>query len=455
MGLEGCVKAAKEYLKVAQSHVEQFARFVESWESAQKQSAGSQHSNGHTTSTPQTDDATTTGGSPQSSHDSSTIVGRSDAPDPDSQADRIEEVNQILSDVSNNTHIFKDQHLVSPTSTRSPKRDKIVLGAKDQNRPLRPKSDLVMKTTQRSSKEDLQNFVRRNRRSRLRGENEPWSALAPQETTQPPQRSQHSRPKRPSDDGNADADSASEHALSWSTQHSPSTPSQHRNLPRYRVEETSLEFVETERLDSFSAKFGETCPSMHLPLTTTPLGETTDHQLQGNLFEDFQFPTSNDDVESYDNIMDAEFNLDFDYNQEMIQGLDDPFVSPLMTSHTSTPSELMLSFNQDPLAYLPTEETAFRTPYQGPIFNSNMNNGSVSSNTYFRTPSSSLRTPSLGSTPSSSMSQGAAPITPRDLVCTPTRKPSGQWQRGGSFGNQDKALGYVNNWPLEGLDSVM
>jgi len=449
MGLEGCVKAAKEYLKVAQSHVEQFARFVESWESAQKQSAGSQHANGHTTSTPQTDDVTTTGGSPQSSHDSSTIVGRSDVFDSDWQADRIEEVNQILSDLSKNTHIFKDQSPVSPTSTTSPKR-KIVLGTKDQNMPLRPKSDRDIKTIHRSSKEDIQNPVPRNRRLRLRGENEPWPVLAPQEIIQHPQRSQTPRPKKQFDDGNADADSASEHALSWSTQHSPSTPS-HRNLPRYRVEETSPGFVETKRLDSFSAKFGETCPSMHLPPTTTPLGETTNHQLQDNLFEGFQFPAS----ENYDNIMDAEFNLDFDFNQEMIQGLDDPFVSPLITSHTSTPSELMLGFNQDPLAYLPIEEAAFRTPHQGPIFNSDMNNGSVSSNAYFQTPSSSLRTPSLGSTPSSSMSQGVAPITPRDLVCTPSRKPCEQWQGGGNFAKQDKALGYVNNWSFEDLDSVM
>jgi hypothetical protein len=453
MGLESCVKAAKEYLRLAQSHVEQFAHFVESWESAQKHSAGSPYSNGPA-STPDSGGFTMTGGSPHSSHSSSTIVGRGDIVDSDSQADRTDEVNNFLSDLGRGTYVYKDQNLVSPTSAISIKSDKIALGTKDHNRPLRPKSNLVFKAIHQSSGEKIQVSVAKSRRLRLRGENEPWSALAPRETSQHPRRTQTSTYKK-SDDENLNRRNShsktSEHTLLSHIDDSPVTPSRRSNPPISIVEDVFPKFSGIEFLGSFNDNFEQPCSSMHLPMaTTTTTAESTNSHHQGDSFEGLKF---SDDVDDHDNKI--EFNPGFGFNQDVIQGFDDPFISPLITSYPSIPFELILDFNQAPLAQLPTVEAAVRTPHQGPILNSNGNSGSLSGDACIRTVFSSLRTPSFGSTPLSSMSQGDVPITPQDPGCTPTRKSSGRWQRIGMFGSEDQALEFANNWLFEDLDSVM
>src|SRR5450756_904926 len=110
------------------------------------------------------------GGSPQSSKGSSTNVD--DIFAFDSNANQTLEVNKFLSDLGKNTYIYKDQELV--TSTKLTSRAKTTLAPKDSSRPLRPKSDLIGKTTPCSPNRTAPRPAIREWRPSLREENQPW-----------------------------------------------------------------------------------------------------------------------------------------------------------------------------------------------------------------------------------------------------------------------------------------
>ncbi|KAE9371669.1 hypothetical protein N431DRAFT_559133 [Stipitochalara longipes BDJ] len=195
LGLDGCVQAAKEYLKVAQSHVEEFARFVETWEASQKQSIRSQYVE-EDAKVSEADSGTTTSRSPQSSKSSSTI--EEDISHFDLHPNRTQAVHNDLSDPEKSTCINEHPDIVFSTSIKSAARHQAMLAPKDRNRPLPPKYDVSETTTPRSPKRQAPRPATKGWKPSLRGENEPWVATAPPKASQLPQRS---RPSRPSERG--------------------------------------------------------------------------------------------------------------------------------------------------------------------------------------------------------------------------------------------------------------
>jgi len=191
LGLDGRIQSAKEYIKVARDHVEEFARFVEIWESSQKQSNRSQCVEEDATVS-NFDGNTTTGGSPQSSKSSSTI--EEDISDFSMHANRTQSFRNRLSDSRESAYIKGNQDIVLSTSTKSAAHRQTMLTAKDSNRPLRPKYDLFQKTTPHSPKKPAGRPTTKGWRPSLMGENEPWIVTAPAEAPQSPQRTRTSRP---------------------------------------------------------------------------------------------------------------------------------------------------------------------------------------------------------------------------------------------------------------------
>lgn len=123
---EGCVQAAKEYLKVARSHVEEFARFVEAWESAQKLSTGIQLCDAK---------ASISEVASRSSQSS-----KASSPARNTFGEGTEHIHDFLSNLSKNSYIYNDPILVSRASVQSTDRGKRTLVSKDRNRALRPNS---------------------------------------------------------------------------------------------------------------------------------------------------------------------------------------------------------------------------------------------------------------------------------------------------------------------------
>jgi hypothetical protein len=453
---ERCIKAAREYLKVAQSHVEEFARFVDSWDSAQKHSAGSQSPN-ERDGIQQAESLTPSDGSPQSSNSSATFVTAGDISESYSCASQTKEVNKFVAGHQKNTYIFKDQDLVSPipkTSTR----EKTALGTRNQNRRLRQKSDIVNKPVHSLPEKEAQNLIRRSRRSKVTGENEPWLAFAPEGTSQDPRRSQTARPQKPIDEEFFDQHGRriSEQKMPWSTDFSAVTPSKRSNFPSSIVEDVFPEFRATNLLSSFNAGFVQAFPSMHFPVATSrPLGEVTNHRELSKPFEGVQFPAANENIEAYDNVMESQFHLGLGFDQEIQQDSDDPFVSSLTASAAPSMGFREATFNH---TLGPSDFTGQslwpKTPQRSSAFNPNMSYGSSFSEMTFRTTSDVLGIPSLGSTPLSSFSQGAAPVTPQDSAYTPTRKTSGQWQRLRNFHSPGIAQENLKDWSFEDLDII-
>jgi hypothetical protein len=404
LGIEGCVQAAREYLKVAQNHVEEFARFVEVWESSQKQPTGSRFLYDDA-NVSEADGHAMTGESPQSSKSSSTIA--EDIFDSDSHEYRTSEVHKFLSDLGKNTYIYKDQNIVSPTSMRSTDREKAMVAPKDRNRPLRPKSNLTQKATPRSPKTKASSPAVKGWRPSLKGENRPWVASAALATSEPPRQTRASAlPKQ--------LDETSDQQKQ----------SKNSNPSRSTVEEV------------FPEDGGIQSPGVHFPIDSNiVLNPNSNTEDQGQRFEDFKFHASNGTFEMYGNAIGSGFNCGPYPEQGITHGLDDPFVSSLMTSQSSLIASDPL-FTEGLSEYVPTAWGSAGTP-QTFISNGNMNFTSFE-DLFSETPSNSLDIPSLSSTPWSFISQSAATL--QNMASTPSRKPSGQYESILGFGDQEKEL---------------
>jgi hypothetical protein len=405
LGVEGCVQVAREYLKVAQSHVEKFARFVEAWESSQKQSTASRFPY-NDANISEVDGHAMTGGSPQSSKSSSTIA--EDIFDSGSHEYRTGELHKFLSDLGKNTYICKDQNLVSLTSMRSTDREKAMLVSKDRNRSLRPKSSLTQKATSRSPKTNAPSTAIKGWRPSLKGENRPWVASAALDTSEPPRQTRAS------------------------------------GLPK-QLDETSDQQKQSKKSNPSSSTIEEVFPEdggIQLPsvdflidsnIVLNPNSNTED---RGQPFEDFQFHASKELFEMYGNAMGSGFNFGLCPEQGITHGLDDPFISSLMTSQSSLiASEPLLT--EVLSEYVPTAWGSAGTPLQAPMSDRNMNFNAFE-DMLIETPSNSLDIPSLSSTPWSFMSQSTA--IPQNMTSTPSRKPSGQYESILGFWDQEKEL---------------
>ncbi|PMD16589.1 hypothetical protein NA56DRAFT_649448 [Hyaloscypha hepaticicola] len=174
LGVEDCVQTAKEYLKVAQSHVEKFASFIDAWESSKKASDGNGSSNDDINIL-KADSRTMTRGSSQQSERS--LFNEETLYSYNPHANEPDEVKMGLSDLGQKTYIYRDQAIIPPTSTKSTNGKKTMLVPKDRNRFLCPKSDLVEKVTWHPAKEKAPSSEMERWRPSLTGENESRAAF--------------------------------------------------------------------------------------------------------------------------------------------------------------------------------------------------------------------------------------------------------------------------------------
>ena len=419
--VEGCVQAAREYLKLAQSHVQEFTRFVEAWESSQKQFSESQSPDTAVTIS-ETRSFTMPGGSPQISKSSSTNAD--DIFAFDSNTNQTQEIHKFLSDLGTNTYIYKDQELVPPTSMNSTGRAKTTLAPKDSNRPLRPKSDPIEKTAPRMPKRNSPRPAIRGWRPSLRGENEPWVACAPLDASELPQQTRTSSLPEGTFIQRKFQSKTSGQTLS--TGYSPSTLSKSSNHSSFTIEET------------FPRSGGADPPSMLVPIESISFGHKSSTQCAGQPSEGFQLQALNENFDLYGNAMGSGFNFALCFDQELPQDLDDPFVSSFMTGHSSFIASEPL-FVEAPSEYVPTAREATREHPQAQGSISNMHIDSFLKDICLQTPPQSI-VPSLDIAPWSITSQDMALLTPQGAQYTPTRRVSGRLMGSSMFEGQNKEL---------------
>jgi hypothetical protein len=208
---------------------------------------------------------------------------------------------------------------------------------------------------------------------------------------------------------------------------------------------------------SFNTNICRTGPSKHLSLPITdPFSKVMSRQDLAQPIESFQHAAADTNTETYDSIRESQFHLGLAFDQELHQDSNDPFVSsltvpaaPTMGLNEATSNPLIAPSGPN------SHSTRQNSTQQSSIFNSNLTYQLPSNKISFQTPSSSLRILSLGSTPISSVSRGAVPVTPQDLAYTPTRKHSEQWQRLGTFRSPDKAHEIAEDWSFEDLDAML
>jgi len=174
---------------VAQSHVEEFARFVEAWESSQKQSTRSKYAK-EDVKVQEAESSNKTSGSPQSFHSYSTI--EEDIPDLTLHTNRTQIVDNYVSDFGKGTSAKENQDTVCSASIKSAAHRQAILAPKDRNRALRQNYDLCKKTAPPSTKRQAPKPVKKLWTAKLKGENEPWVAIAPSKA--PPQENRTSSP---------------------------------------------------------------------------------------------------------------------------------------------------------------------------------------------------------------------------------------------------------------------
>jgi hypothetical protein len=390
VGFEGCVQAAKEYLRFAQSHVQEFARFVETWESLQKHLSESQSLDTDATVS-ELSGFSMMGGSPPSSKSSSTIVEDNFTPNPN--AIQTQDVKKFQSAFDQHINVYKDQELVAPTSVKSTIREKTMLSPQDRNKSLRPKFDLIKKTIIRSPKPKTSSPVLTKWRSSLKGENEPWVAFAPLGNSYYPRQSWTPSPPEELDRGVDQQTQLRnfEDTLPHFASSSPCTRSKTINKSTFTMEKELLNFEGTESL------------SMDFPIEdiTFPDQESNLQYLR-RPHENFRFDALSENHELYDHTMGSKFNWGLCFDQGMPQSVVDPSGSSMMASQS------LLS------------------PSQAQCPNSGVEDSSFNKDIYLQTVPSN-RTLSLDATPWSMISQDTALLTRQPLLHTSTRKSPGNW----------------------------
>jgi hypothetical protein len=430
LGVEGYVKTAKEYLRVAQSHVEEFARFIEALESSQKASTRNRSSSDDV-SILEGYSRTMTRGSSQQSKGS--LFNEENIYSSNPYANETDEVKKGLSDLGQKTYMDKDQAIIPPTSIKSTNGEKRMLILKDRNRILHPKSDLVEKSTWPPAREKAPRSEMKRWRPSLTGENEPWAAFTPLDTPQFPRNPRKSNSPEHLDEKlvqQKQRPKAPEEIRPESTEYSPSTRSRNSDRSFSTLEKI---FPKLSRGES---------PGMYFAIGNNLLpeqGSTT--QRQGQMFQDFQlFDALDDDFEMYGHAMGSGFDLAPSIDQQIPQKRDDPFVLSVQDSEsllTQTASE-----------YIPAGDATIYTP-QTHLPSSNMHKGNFINEECFQSPPKSTGH-SSDAAPWTIISRDTASLALQSSPYTPTSRRPQQLMELGMLEGQNKVLGI--DWSLQDFD---
>jgi len=422
LGVEDCVQMAKEYLKVAQSHVEEFARFIEAWESFKKASSRNRSSNA-AVNILEADSRSMTRGSSQQSERS--LFNEETLYSSNPHVNETDEVRKGLSDLGQKTYIYRDQAIIPPTSIKSTNGKETMLLLKDRNRSLRPKSGLVEKAISHPAKGKAPSSEMKGWGPSLTGENEPWAAFTPLHNPPFPRQSRKSNSPKHLDE--------------------KSEQRKHRPIAPEEIHPDSSEYCPSTRSENSDQSFstlekrcpkvgGGESPRMYFAIGSNLLPDRRlATQQPGQIFQDFQlFDALDDDFEMYGNAMGSGFDFAFSLDQQIPQELDDPFVSSVQGSEslvTQTASE-----------YIPaTWDAATYTP-QVHLPSSNMHNSIFINEACLQTPPNSTRQ-NLDSAPWTSISQDTAPLALQSSPYTPTRRGPEQLTELGMLEGQNKVLG--------------
>lgn len=398
------MQTAKEYLKVAQSHVEKFASFIDAWESSKKASDGNGSSNDDINIL-KADSRTMTRGSSQQSERS--LFNEETLYSYNPHANEPDEVKMGLSDLGQKTYIYRDQAIIPPTSTKSTNGEKTMLVPKDRNRFLCPKSDLVEKVTWHPAKEKAPSSEMERWRPSLTGENESWAAFIPLDIPQFPRQT-------------------------WIS-NSP----QYCSSIRSRNSDESFSTLELPKVN------GSESPRMHFAIGNNllpNLNSITQQPVQ--TFKDFQlFDALDDDFEMYGTAMGSGFDFAHSFDQRIPQELENPFEPSVQGSEsllTQTASEYT------PVAW----DATVYTP-QVHLPSSNIHNSIFINEECFQSPQKSTGQ-SSDAAPWSNCSQDTAPLALQSSPYTPTRGGSEKLMEIGMLEGQNKVLGI--DWSFQDFD---
>jgi hypothetical protein len=416
------VQTAKEYFKVAQSHVEEFTRFIEAWESSKKAPRRNRSSNA-AVNILEADSRSMTRGSSQQSERS--LFSEETLYSSNPHANETYEVTKGLLDLGQKTYIHRVQAIIPPTSIKSTNGKKTRLLLKDRNRSLRPKSGLVEKAILHPARERAPSSEMMGWRPSLTGENEPWAAFTPLDNRQFPRQIRKSNlPKRLDDklDQRKYWPKAPEERHPESTEYCPSTRSRSSDLSFSTPEKRYPKVGESESQRMDFAIGNNLHPNLE---------STTQQPVQ--TFQDFQlFDALDDDFEMYGNAMGSGFDFAFSLDQQIPQELDDPFVSSVQGSEslvTQTASE-----------YIPATWDAVTYTPQVHLASSNMHNSIFINEECLQSPPNNSGQ-NLDATPWTSIPQDTAPLALQSSLHTPTRRGPEQLMELGVLEGQDKVLG--------------
>jgi hypothetical protein len=416
------VQTTKENLKVAQSQVEEFARFIEAWESSKKASSRNRSSNPVVDILEAHSRSVTRGSSQQSER---SLFNEETLYSSNPHVNETDEVRKGLSDLGQKTYIYRDQAIIPPTSIKSTNGKEKMLLLKDRNRSLRPKSGLVEKGILHPAKGKAPSSEMKGWRPSLTGENEPWAAFTPLDNPRFPRQSRKfSSPKHLDEklDQPKHRPIAPEEIHPESTEYCPST--------RSKNSDQSFSILE----ERYPKVGGSESPGMYFAIGSNLLPDRrSTTQQPGQTFQDFQlFDALDDDFEMYGNAMGSGFDFAFSLDQQIPQELDDPFVSSVQGSEslvTQTASE-----------YIPATWDAVTYTPQVHLASSNMHNSIFINEECLQSPPNNSGQ-NLDATPWTSIPQDTAPLALQSSLHTPRRRGPEQLMELGMLEGQNKVLG--------------
>lgn len=367
---------------MTQAQIEEFARLIETLETAQTQTVESKSPRGMST-------FGTSSACPQRGQDSSFSDGSFDTI---SQGDQTEAINKSMSDIEKSTYIYNDQNAISAIFFES-KKTREDTRTKNRYTPVLPQLALAMETVAQSSEQEALCSVTKDHEPKLGAKNEPWLTIAPapSETSHPPRLDPTLVTRKCLRDQPNSRSRLPTQGMTYSGDSSSATPSKGVKLSTSMIGEVVPVFDGFESLNSLNS---------------------------GNNFNGFQIASGIKELDFFDSQFESDFDFDFgfDFSHEMTPNLDDSSVCPSTVEQPhsfSTPDS-----RPNPLKYHPSLS-------MGSTLISDMKNSSFVNNIYCQTPSS---------TPGSFIFQGGTPVT----VEGPADTPSGQWQLDIWMGNEQE-----------------